>query len=48
MKVKKPEAARNQIQDTYLACAASVLPLSYDNQTATSPHNLLYVLHRWD
>ena len=28
----------------YLACAASALPLSYDNWKATSP---LYVLHRW-
>ena len=24
------------------------LPLSYDNWTITSPHNPLYVLHRWD
>ena len=32
----------------HLACAASALPLSYDNRTTTSPHNPLYVLHRWD
>ena len=31
----------------HLACAASALPLSYDNRTTTSPHNPLYVLHRW-
>ena len=31
----------------HLACAASALPLSYDNRTATSPNNPLYVLHRW-
>ena len=28
----------------HLACAASALPLSYDNWTTTSPQNLLYVL----
>ena len=32
----------------HLACAASALPLSYDNRTTTSPHNPLYVLHRWN
>ena len=26
---------------------ASALPLSYDKQTTTSPHNPLFVLHRW-
>ena len=26
----------------HLTCAASVLPLSYDNQTTISPHNPLY------
>ena len=31
----------------HLACAASALPLSYDNRTTTSPHNPLYILHRW-
>ena len=30
------------------ACAASALPLSYNSRTTTSPHNPLYVLHRWD
>ena len=29
------------------ACAVSALPLSYNNQTTTNPHNPLYVLHRW-
>ena len=32
----------------HLACVVSALPLSYDNQTTTSPHKPLYVLHRWD
>ena len=27
---------------------ASALPLSYDSRTTASPHNLLYVLQRWD
>ena len=31
----------------HLACAASALPLSYDNWTTTNPHNPPYVLHRW-
>ena len=30
-----------------LACAASALPMSYDNQTTTNPHNPLYILHRY-
>ena len=30
-----------------LAWAASALPLSHNNRTITSPHNLPYVLHRW-
>ena len=30
----------------HLACAASALPLSYDNWTTTSPHNPLDTLHR--
>ena len=34
------------IKPKYLACAASGLPLSCDNQTTTNTHNLLYVLHR--
>ena len=29
------------------ASAASAPPLVYDHQTTTSPHSLLYVLHRW-
>ena len=28
----------------HLTCAASALPLSYDNWTTTCPHNPLYVL----
>ena len=32
---------------TPLAWAASALPLSYNNQTTTNPHNPRYVLHRW-
>ena len=27
--------------------AASALPLSHNNWTTTSPHNPLYVLHKW-
>ena len=41
--MKRPVVARNQAHG-HLACAASALPMSYDNWTATSP---LYVLHRW-
>ena len=36
---------------TPLACAASALPLSYNNWTTTSPHNPLYgmpQLHTWE
>ena len=33
--------AKNPTQDT-LACAASALPLSYDNRTTTSPHIPMY------
>ena len=40
-------SSRRESNPGHLACAASVLPLSYDNQTTTSPHNPLYVLHRW-
>ena len=28
-------------------CAPRALPLSYNSQTTTNPHNPLYVLHRW-
>ena len=31
----------------FLTWAAIGLPLSYNNQTSTGPHNPLYVLHRW-
>ena len=31
----------------HLACVVSALLLNYDNWTATSPHNPLYVLHMW-
>ena len=31
---------------TPLARATSALPLSYNNQTTTSPHNPLFILHR--
>ena len=40
--------SRRESNPGHLACAASTLPLSYDNRTTTSPHNPLYVLHRWD
>ena len=32
---------------TPLGWAPSVLPLSHNSRTTTSPHNPLYVLHRW-
>ena len=49
-KIEESEKAgsRRESNPEHLVCAASVLPLSYDNQTTTSPHNPLYVLHRWD
>ena len=37
-----------ELNPGHLACTASALPLSYNSQTTTSPHNPLYVLHRWD
>ena len=40
---EKLEATRNCSR-----IPASSQPLSYDNRTTTSPHNPLYVLHRWD
>ena len=46
-KVKRSEVTRES-NPGHLACAASALPLSYDNQATTSPHNLVYVLHRWN
>ena len=36
-----------ELNPGHLACAASALPLSYDNRITTSHHNSLYVLHRW-
>ena len=49
-KIEESEKAGSRWESNpgHLACAASALPLSYDNQTTTSPHNPLYVLHRWD
>ena len=40
--------SRRESNPGHLACAASALPLSYDNRTTTSPHNPLYVVHGWD
>ena len=39
--------AENQTQDTWFVQPVHTLLLSYDDQTTTSPHNALYVLHRW-
>ena len=39
--------SRRESNPGHPACAASALPLSYDNRTTTTPHNPLYVLHRW-
>ena len=36
--------SHQELNPGHLACAASTLPLSYDNRTTTSPHNPLYVL----
>ena len=43
--VKKIEkvSSRRESNPGHLACAASALPLSYDNRTNTSPHNSLYI-----
>ena len=49
-KIEESEKAGSHRESNpgHLDCAASALPLSYDNQTTTGPHNPLYVLHRWD
>ena len=46
-KVEKSEKAgsRRELNPGHLTCAASALPLSYDNRTTTNPHNpLLWLL----
>ena len=47
-KIEESEKAgsRRESNPGHLACAASALPLSYNNRTTTSSHNPLYVLHR--
>ena len=42
-KIEESEKAgsRRESNPGHLACAASALPLSYDNRTTTSPHNPL-------
>ena len=45
-KIEESEKASSRTQDTS-GTAARAQPLSYDSQTATSPHNPLYMLHRW-
>ena len=40
-------SSRRESNPGHLACAASALPLSYDNRTTINPHNPLDVLHRW-
>ena len=47
-KESEKAGSRRESNPGHLAYAASALPLSYDNRTTTSPHNPLYVLHRWD
>ena len=44
VKIEESEKAgsRQESNPGHLACAASALPLSYDNRTTTSPHNPLY------
>ena len=48
-KIEESEKAgsRRESNPGHLAWAASGLPLSYDNRTTPSPHNPLYILHRW-
>ena len=48
VKIEESEKAgsRQESNPGCLACAASALSLSYNNQTTTNPHNPLYVLHR--
>ena len=43
-KIEESEKAgsRRESHPGHLACVASALPLSYDNQTTTSPHNPLF------
>ena len=45
-KIEESEKAGSHRESNpgHLACAASALPLSYNNQTTTSTHNPLYVL----
>ena len=45
-KIEESEKAgsHRESKPGHLACAASALPLSYDNRTTTSTHNPLYVL----
>ena len=45
-KIEESEKAssRRESNPGHLACAASALPLSHNNQTITSPHNPLHVL----
>ena len=42
VKIEKSEKVGScwELNPGHLACAASALPLSYDNQTTTDPHNL--------
>ena len=46
VKIEESEKASSRTQDTS-GTAASALPLSHDSQTATNPHNPLYMLHLW-
>ena len=48
--IEESENAGSRLESNpgHLARAVSALPLSYDNWTTTSPHNPLYILHRWD
>ena len=47
VKIEESEKAGShwELNPGHLACAASALPLSYDNRKTTSPHNPLYILH---
>ena len=48
-KIEESEKAssRRELNPGHLACAASALPLTYDNQTTTSPYKSLPLYTDW-
>ena len=45
--MKRPACSHWELNWGHPWLELRALPLSYDNRTTTSPHNSLYVLHRW-